>query len=357
MGKDFMAKFHKLEGAVKERRNIHSTVIATKSPSLNFTFGNGWGLPLGYSVALAGMPKSGKSLILRAMIAQMHADYPDGIAVVYNTEQREEAQLSPQKAKQWGIDLDRYFAYETNHPKLVFDAIWGPIQALIQEGANIKLIAIDSITGIQGRRGVDNESIMDQTIGDLAMTIQEGLKKVLEVQRKHKIGLILTTQVRAEMDKWEIMRGNKVKMAGSFGLQHHCEYFMLVDKDKTKEGRIDLLGNEFKNEELTDSNDDAEKTGHKIKITMKDSSLGPIGRTGVFTLDYNKGIVNVHEEIFTLGVNRGIIQRPNNRSYEVNGKSWSSKESVIQGIKDDVDIQAYILKELKAMDYKNMVCE
>jgi hypothetical protein len=38
--------------------------------------------------------------------------------------------------------------------------------------------------------------------------------------------------------------------------------------------------------------DKAEITGHKIRVTMKKSSMGPKLRTGEFTLDYNTGIIN-----------------------------------------------------------------
>lgn len=99
--KSFMKQLLKLEGAVIERRNVHSTVVGTRSPSLNFCYGKGWGLPFGYSTLLMGPEKGGKSLIVNAMIAQLHADYPDAIAVRYNTEFRESAQLSEKQAKLW----------------------------------------------------------------------------------------------------------------------------------------------------------------------------------------------------------------------------------------------------------------
>ena len=349
VNKKLMEELSKLEGAVNERRNIHATVIGSRSPSYNFTFGNGWGLPFGYSLALYGPPKGGKSLISNAMIAQMHADYDDAVAIKYSTEFREN-QSSPEQLQAWGIDLDRYKGYDVNSPDLIFDAIATKIPALIQKGLNVRMIVIDSLTGIMGRRAMNADSIMTQQIGDNAITIQEGLKMILPIQRKYGIAGVFTTQVRAEMDQLEQRRGNKVKMAASFGVQHHCEYFAYVEMDKTKDARSDLLGNGFTNENLKDLNDNEEKTGHKIRVQMKDSSMGPKGRVGEFTLDYDRGIVNTHEEVFLLGSNRGVIDRPNNLTYSFGDRKWAGKPAMLQALKEDRDLYEAVLKELRRRD-------
>ncbi len=354
VNKKLMEKLAKLEGAVVERRNVHSTVIGTKSPSFNFVFGKGWGLPFGYSLAMTGLPKAGKSVCLRAMIAQMHADYDDAVAIVYNTEFREEGQLSPAQAGLWGIDMDRYVGFDVNSPELIFDPICKEIPALIEEGLNVRLVAIDSVSGIVGRRSLKNDSVLNLTIGDQAQTVQEGLKRVLAVQRKYQFALVLPTQVRAEMDQVEVMRGNKWKMAASFGLQHHCEYFLWVEADRTKDGKSDLLGNKFEDPELTDLRDNAEKTGHKIRVCMKDSSMGPKGRMGSFTFDYNRGIINTHEEVFLLGVNRGVIEHPSNVKYAFGGREWHGKPAMLQAIKEDADLYRGVLAELRRRDLAGM---
>lgn len=350
MANKWMSKLAKLDGAVTERYNPHLSVVGTPSPSVNFTFGNGWGLPLGFSLVLYGPPKAGKSVICNAMIGQLHRDDPEAIVVKFNTEMRERAQLSDEQMRLWGIDQDRYMAYDINTPDGVFDQIEKDIAALCQEGAPIKLIIIDSINGIQGRRAMNNESVMNMTIGDMAQTIQEGTKRILAVQRKHRIGIIFTAHVRAEMDQAEIMRGNKVKMGASYGMQHHAEYFMYVEQNRTKAGRTDLAGNEFRDENLGDINDNAEKFAHKIRVTMKDSSMGPKGRMGEFTLDYHRGVINTHEEVFLLGVNRGIIKKPNQVSYEFGGRTWRGQQAMIEAVRDEREVYDAILRELRQQD-------
>ena len=347
---EWMKQLMKLEGAVTDRKNVHLSVCSTKSPSVNFAFGNGWGLPFGHSLALYGPPKGGKSVICNMMIAQLHKDYPDAIAIKFDTEMRENAQMDDEKGRAQGIDFDRYACYSVNSPDLIFDRFSKDIADQCQKGAPIKLVVIDSLTSILGRRAMNQDTIMTQQIGDLALTLQEGLKQILPVQRKYGIAVVMTTQIRSEMDQLEQRRGNKFKMAASFGVQHHCEYFMYVEMNRCKEARLDLAGNEFSDENLTDLADNKERTGHKIRVCMKDSSLGPKGRVGEFTLDYHKGIINIHEEVFLLGINRGIINRPNQSAYEFGDRKWTGKQAMLQAIQADPDLQKAILTELKKRD-------
>lgn len=354
MAKDFMKALLKLEGAVTEQYNPFAHVIRTPSPSVNFVFGNSHGLPQGYTIVIYGPPAGGKSVLCNAMIGQLHKDDPDAIAIKFNTEMRELGQLTEAQAQIWGIDRERYAPYDVNSPDLIFDRIEKDVASLCQEGAPIKLIIIDSITAIQGRRAMNADSIMTQQIGDLALTLQDGLKRILPIQRKYKIALILTAHVRAEMDMAEQMRGNKVKMAASFGVQHHAEYFMYVEPNRSKEGKQDLLGQKLEDDSVTDLMDKTEVTGHKIRVMMKKSSMGPKLRTAEFTLDYNRGIINTHEEVFLLGVNRGVIEKPNNLSYAFEDKKWAGKPAMLQALREDKELQERVLQEIRDRDIKGL---
>jgi hypothetical protein len=346
----WMKSLMKVDGAMTERHNVHNMVIETHSPSVNACFGRGWGLPLGYTLVLYGPPKGGKSLLVNSMIGSMHKAYEDGWCVKFDTEFRDDAQLGTEEMKAWGIDPNRYQTIQTNTPDGVFDTIEKKLGAMCQDGFPLKLVVIDSINSIQGRRQMNNDSVLNLTIGDKALTLQEGLQRILAVQRKYKFALVLVSQIRAEMDQTLVQRGQKVKMAAGLGLQHHAEYFLYVEKNETKAGRTGLDGKEFVNDQITDMNDRAERVGHKIRTCMKDSSLGPKGRFGEFTLIYDKGIVNQHEEIFTLGVNRGVIEKPNQVTYSFNGRTWRGQQATVDAIKNEPDLYNDILRELKRRD-------
>jgi hypothetical protein len=152
------------------------------------------------------------------------------------------------------------------------------------------------------------------------------------------------------MDMIEQKRGNKIKMAASFGVQHWAEYFVAVTPNLNKEGRTDLSGNEMIDKELTDLRDKGDQTGHKITVKMKDSSTGPKGRLGEFSLSYTKGIVNQHEEIFLLGKNRGVLERPNNLTYVFGDRKFVGIQNMLTALKDEPELAKAILSEVYKKD-------
>lgn len=355
--KNLFAKLSQLEGAVVDYTNPHLEVIRTASPSVNFCFGNGHGLPVGYTMMLWGPRKGGKSLLANAMIGQLHQDDPDAYAIKFNTERRELLQLNPQQMKNWGIDRERYCAYETNTPDQIFDYIAKDIAEACEGGLKVRLVVIDSINDIMGRRTMNADSVMQQQIGDKAATNQDGLGLILAAQRKHKFALVIICQQRAEMDMAEQMRGNKTKAGVANAVEHRCEYNMHVEKNVTKAGQTDLEGNTFEDSTVSriitnadNKKADGDKTGHKIRVVMKDSSGGPKGRVGEFTIDYDHGVVNQHEEVFLLGLNRGIIEHPTPVKYAFGGKEWHGRPAFLEELKKNTDMQNAILTELRARD-------
>jgi RecA/RadA recombinase len=256
--------------------------------------------------------------------------------------------MTPDQLAAWGIDLDRYQAYDTNNPVEIFDTIETMVPQLIEQGMNLRLIGIDSITNIQGIQSMSADSVEDQLRADSARTIQNGLSRILPMLRKYKVSIMITAQVRAEQDPNKA-KYTPTKMAGGFYLQHAAEYFIDISKDGRAESKKDMEGNELAGS-LKDSYDEVDATGHKIRIRMMGNSCGPAGRSGVVTVDYSKGFINQHEEVFMLAVNRRIFSRPNNRTYTYKDKRWTSKDEALQAVKASVELQQEIIKELRRQD-------
>jgi hypothetical protein len=355
MAKNWLAQLAKYEDSVDRTYNPHNHVIQTGSPSVDFIFGKGYGLPLGLTAAVGGPPKGGKTVVAKMMTGSAHKADPNAIVAKFNTEFREGGQATPEEDQaMFGIDPARFISWETNNPIKIFDRIETDLDALCQDGMPLKLLIIDSITGIQGRRDMNADTLETQQIGDLAKTLQDGLKRILPVIRRHKIALLLTCHIRAEMDQLEQRRGNKVRMALPFGVEHVAEYKIFVQPNRNKEGRTSLSGEEFKNSAWKDSRGKEEQTGHKIFVEMKDSSCGPKGRTGEFTIDYRKGIINVHEEVATLAFNRGVFEKVNNVTYRFDGKDYRGKPAVLEALQNSTELQKKVLTELKRRDQEGL---
>jgi RecA/RadA recombinase len=346
----WMQKLSKMNGVVTEKKDVFSKVIGSYSPSANYVYGRTHGLPYGYTEVLFGPPKEGKSVYSHMKIGWLHQTDPDAIAVKVDTEYRTDGQLDDAAMRTFGIDPDRLLVIQSNNPEDIFDQIEKDVAANCQAGAPVKLIVIDSISGVQGRREMTTESVTKQTIGDHAQTIQIGLKRILPIIRKYNIALILICQVRAEMDLTEQMRGNKFKMQAGFGLQHMAEYFTSVEKNKTAAGRKDLAGNALVNEAVKDFVDKGETVAMKIRVKMRDSSMGPKGRTGEFTFHFKNGVVSTYEEVFKLAIGLGIVDRPNNTVYEFGGERWNGAPKFQEALATRPELCDAIIAELKRRD-------
>ena len=353
---DYLTRLRKLEGAVNPEGDdplLHC--LQTPSPGVNWAFAvPGHGVPFGYTAYLYGPPKGGKSVICNAIVGQLHKDDPEAIAIYYNTELRGAIQQSPAQHKIWGIDTNRLVIFDVNQPELIFDKIETDIAALCQEGAKIKLIVIDSTKGIQGRRAMNATTVLTQQIGDEAATVQDGLKRITPTIRKHGIATILTTHIRAELDQREQMRHKTIKMASAWAAKHMAEFFLYIEPNQSKEGRTSLLDEEFTDPETKDFMDKAQKTGHKIRVCVQESTFGVSGRTAEFTLDYNKGIINTYEEIFLLGKNTGIIEKPNNITYKYKDRTWKGLSNCLISIRDESELAQSILRDVFAKDFKQV---
>jgi archaellum biogenesis ATPase FlaH len=346
--KKYMNKLRKLDGAVNPNSKALENCLQSPSPSINWAFAiDGYGIPYGTSIILWGPQKCGKSLLANAFLGQCHKDDPEAITVTFNTELRGEFQGSEDMTKKFGIDQDRHITFDVNSPELVFDRIEQDIDAMCQEGAKIKAIVIDSLSEIVGRRTQNATSILTQQIGDRAATLSDGIDRIKPIIRKHKIALILVAQARAEMDMKEQMRGKTIKMNGALSTKHKVEIFAYVERNQSKAGKESLGGESFADDAGTkDFMDKAAGTAHKIRFRIDETSFGMAGRTAEITFDYNKGIINKYEEVFTLAKNLGIITKPNNVMYEFNGRQWRGLMACLTAIRDEQILQDQLLKAI-----------
>lgn len=321
--------------------------LYTPSPYFNWIFANkANGVPKNASILFFSEPKAGKSLSIYAMIAEMHKRDPEGIAVYFNTELRGQLQFGAMP----GIDPNRLVIYDTNLPEEIFDRVENDIKPLVQDGMPLRIIAVDSLTNIQGVKRQAADTVTQHLMGDQALTLQVGLSKLVPFCKRNNILLIGTSQMRANLDAGSY--GPKEKMAAQWATKHAFEYFISLKKAGAAEDKQDISGKTFEEEEMKDARGNKLLNGHKVYVKMEASSIGQAGRAGVFTLSYDEGIINQHEEIFWLGKNLGIITTPNNRTYTFGDKSFNGKAQTALAIKDDPALAEAILAAVKKLDDK-----
>ena len=337
---DWMKQLRKVDGAVSPEYNPFAVenVLKSPSPSLNWIFGKGSGIPYGYSAIFYGPPKAGKSLSSYLFTSQMHKDTKDGICIRFDTEMRADAQMD----EMWGIDNDRFIAINQNDPTKIYDYISNDLKSMLEGGMPVRMIIIDSLNGMKGVKRMGKDSVADHLMGDDALTHGIGLKNILPIIRKYKIALICTAHIRANFDAG--MYGPKEKMAGGYAMKHFFEYFIEVKRDGLSASKIedDKGGSDFRGKK--------EIIAHKIFVKMADSSVGVAGRSGEFTLDYKKGLTNIGEEIATLAKKYELVDMPNNRTYVVGEKKYTSKAQFNEALENDPELSKELLDKIYSKD-------
>ena len=244
-----------------------------------------------------------------------------------------------------GIDPDRLAMYDTNDPRDIFDFLVDDVEAMVQDGMKLKLVIIDSLTAIGGIKA-EGRSVADHLIGDKALTITRGLDRIIPFFKKNGITYITVAQVRMNIG---VMYGPDTKAAVPKACEHNHEYFISVKRATAGDDKKDLEGNTFETG-AKDARGNKAVGGHKIYIKMEASSVGTAGRAAKLTVDYKKGFINQHEEIFELGSNSGVIERPNNVTYVYQGVNYKGKKAMANAIKESPELGAQILEEVRLLD-------
>jgi len=288
-----------------------SSVVKLDSPSFNWATGTN-GIPVGKAVCLYGGENGGKSLLMQLIFASIQKQDPEAICVLFDAEYAH----NPAWFKKLGGDPSRLLVVQSNNPVDIFDFIWGGMLEMIQDGAPIKAIGIDSVKSIAYPRDIKEESTKVVMGGAGAAYLGSALKRVLPVIRENNITTVLLQQVYEEMDPMKAMR-NPYRLPDGRALKHFCDLMIQVDRLDTKNGVIEG------GETITGAK---AQTGHKIRLKNKKNRVGSPYRVAEFTLDYNKGIVDTENEAINLGVSLGLIKHPiNPETGKENAQMWQFK--------------------------------
>lgn len=349
MGNKWLSQLKSYEDAVDYEYDAKAkeNCFFSPSPSFNWIFANkGGGFCKGAGLLFSAEPKAGKSLMCQAIISQLHKDDKEAIAIIFNTEHRGVYQ----KTFFDGVDKDRLITYDTSLPEDIFDRLTKDVFPMVVEGMPLRMIVIDSLTNITGRRSKDSESVEDVQIGDKALTLQTGLSRIIPFCKKHKITLIGTEQRRSNLDMTG-PHGPKTKSTATWYTRHAFEHFIFFRAESAKDQKTDLLGNTFTDDSIKSmKTGDGDVTGHRMSFKMEANSLGTPNRTGILTVNYLRGIINTEEEIFELGKNTGVVSFKPPRSYTYKDYKWSSKEEILTAIKNDKKLYDDILADVTARD-------
>lgn len=310
-------------------------VLPTRSPSLNWATGIG-GFQPGKVSVLYGPESSGKSLLAMMAIADFQKRDPEALFIWFDAEFSFNLNLFVKI----GGDPERLVVRKSNDPLKIFDYIGGELLELLQEGAPIKGIVIDSIKAIRYPKETNMKQTTDQKMGGTgASYLPSTLKLVIPVIAEHNLLTFFIQQVTMEIDAMKALRNPYVITEGR-ALKHAADLMLEIVKLDTKKGIVELGATISGSEQ---------QVGHIVRIKVKKNRLGVPARVAQFTYHYDNGIIKTGEEVFELGKSLGLVFHPIS---EVTGKPnammWQFAE--YPAIKGEPNIKQWVVENSDIQD-------
>jgi RecA/RadA recombinase len=334
--KKYLSKLTNDFGVVAEELNAKLLpVVPTRSPSLNWATSIG-GFQPGKISVLYGPEQSGKSLLAMMAVADVQKKDPDAIFVWFDAEFSFNLTLF----KKIGGDASRLVVRKSNDPLKIFDYIGGEMLEMLQDGAPIRGIVIDSIKAIRYPKEANMKQTTDQKMGGTgASYLPSTLKLVVPVISEYNLLTFFIQQVTMEIDPMKALRNPYVITEGR-ALKHAADLMLEIIKLDTKAGVIES------GETITGA---AQQTGHKVRIKVKKNRLGIPARMAQFTYHYDQGIIDTASEIFELGKSIGAIFHPvNPETGKENVQMWQF--SNYDPIRGEVNMRSAVVGSRKMQD-------
>jgi hypothetical protein len=75
--------------------------------------------------------------------------------------------------------------------------------------------------------------------------------------------------------------------------------------------------------------------GHKVRAKIQKNKVGAPFREAVYTIKYTEGLINREDELLDLAVTCGVIIRPNNKTYELDGQKFIGRPAMLEYLKNE----------------------
>lgn len=305
-----------------------SEVIPTGSYALDEALGiNGW--PRGHIVQLAGFEQSGKTLMALSAVKQWQSMNEQNWAMFIDAE----FSFNKEWAESLGVDTSRLMVYRENKGTEIFSRLIGvpgkpakdgtikkvKLGILDMEAENptgLGVIILDSVASMQ----VPMEEASKPgkaTMALMARFLPPELRKLTPLLTATGILFIAINQLRFDPG---VMYGDPTKSGGGQALKHACaimaNFAMITKKDTAIE-------------------ENGVQIGHRIRAKIQKNKKAPPFRTAEFDIEYLKGVVNRNVEVRDIGARYGVIERPNNRTWMLDGVKYNGVDDITNALQDE----------------------
>ncbi len=292
-----------------------------------------FGAPKGKILQFHGAQGSGKSFMALLQILKAQEE-PGTEQMIIDTEDS----FSMSWAKSLGIDVTRLRVMKTNNGVDIFRALCGRptkegkrmyegiLDRIIAGTMNINLIVLDSIADMQPP-AEENRDFDEMEMAALARFLPRAMRVLRPKVAKANVAMITINHLR------DGMNGGQPDYPGGRGYKHNLDIAIRVHASTAADGiLLDAKG---------------EKIGHKVICTFEKNRFNVNKRQAEVWLDFRKGVVRLGEEVAMLGASYGVVQRPNNRTWVVDGQQWIGKDNFFAHLDSDLTLRDSIVSRVK----------
>ncbi len=293
-----------------------------------------FGIAKGKITQFHGAQGSGKSFLALLHIKEAQKE-PGTEQLLIDTEDS----FSMAWATSLGIDPTRLRVMRTNNGVDIFRALCGRVNKegkkvyqgitdrVIEGIMNVNLIVLDSIADMQPP-AEENRDFDEMEMAALARFLPRAMRVLRPKISKSNIAMITINHLR------DGMNGGQPDYPGGRGYKHNLDVAIRVHGSTAADGiLLDAKG---------------EKVGHKVICTFEKNRFNVNKRQAEVWLDFRTGVVRLGEEVAMLGDTYGIVTRPNNRTWVVDGKTWVGKENFFAALDEDTALRDSIIERVKA---------
>ena len=341
----WLSKLTKDFGALaSEIKKREAPVVPSWSPSVNWATTIGGWKP-GKVAVLYGAESCGKSMLAMMAIIELQRRDPEAIAIWFDAE----FSFNVDFFVRLGGDPARLIVRKSNEPLKIFDYIGGELLEMLQDGAPVKALVIDSIKSIRYPKDMKKQTTDMIMGGTGANYLPSALKLIIPIIYEYQLLTFFVQQVNAQIDPMKAMR-NPYVVPDGYALKHAADLMVEITKLETKNGVIE------QGETISGA---SAQIGHVVRLKVRKNRLGKPARQAQFMFHYDKGIINIGEEIFDLAKSIGVIYHPKNpETGKENAQVWAFEDVEVrhekamkQRVVSDRDLQERIIRS--CYDYQD----
>lgn len=289
----------------------------------------GGGLAKGRVIEIYGPESSGKTSI--ALTAVGNVQQAGGTAVFLDVEHA----LDPRYAAKLGVKVKDLAVAQPNSAEQTLDLL----QDLTESGV-VDIIVLDSVAALVPQAELDGDA-SDVTVALAARLMSKALRKLVGAANRNNTTIIFLNQTRDKIGGFSPV-GIPQTTPGGKALRFYASQRIEIKKGAPVKG--------------DNPNDKKDVIGNEIKFKIVKNKIAPPYGTGVSVLTFNQGI-NVPAEMMEVGVEYGVITKPNNRTYieaETGQVIGKSKAEALDSLKQDATLINRLTEAVKKHLAKNL---